>query len=91
MSCTSLHQTKSPIWSIDLASDEGPFQHRFGSDGDDILHTNGLFKMEEPGTPTLVRLLINNTAVNNQTVIHCNRHGAQATATIFILSRSLLV
>ena len=91
MSCTSLHQTKSPIWSIDLASEEGPFQHRFGSDGDDILHTNGLFKMEEPGTPTLVRLLINNTAVNNQTVIHCNRHGAQATATIFILSRSLLV
>ena len=63
--------------TIDLASDGLPVQYTLGSRGsDDVLHTNGLFKTEEPETPTLVRLLINNTVVNNQTVIYCNRHGA---------------
>ena len=65
---------------------------QFGSQGED-LNAHGLYKVEEPGTPTnIVRLLINNTAVNNQTVINCIRHqGAVATTILFVFSRSLFM
>ena len=88
MSCTSLDQTSPPIWSIDIASDGIVFPYQFGTPAADaVLHNGGLFKMVEPETPTAERLLINNTAVNNQTVISCNRHqGEFATTTLFVFS-----
>ena len=93
MSCTSLDQAKSPSWSIDIGSDGIMFHYQFGSqDGDAALHNAGLFRIVEPATITTERLLINNTAVNNQTMITCNRHqGAVATTTLFIFSRSLFM
>ena len=81
----------SPIWSIDIGSDGIMFPYQFGSQ-DAALHNAGLFRIAEPATPTTERLLINNTAVNNQTMITCNRHqGAVATTTLFVFSRSLFM
>ena len=90
LNCTALHETRSPIWQIDIANDTSMLQLQFGNRGED-LNARGLFKIEEPGAPTnTVRLLINNTAVNNQTVISCDRGvDAQATTTLFVFSRSL--
>ena len=88
MNCTAL-ETRSPIWLIDIASDDLmtiPIQ--FVNQRED-LNAAGLFQIVTPETPTTVGLLINNTAVNNQTVINCNRHGALATTTLFVFSRSL--
>ena len=93
MSCTSLDQTSPPIWSIDIASHGIVFPYQFGTPAADaVLHNSGLFKIVEPGTPTAERLLINNTAVNNQTMISCNRHqGQPAITTLFVYSRSLFM
>ena len=89
MNCTALNETRPPIWAIDIASDAVMLPLQFTSEDED-LNAHGLFQIEEPGTPsTTVRLLINNTAANNQTVINCNRRGALATTTIFVFSRSL--
>jgi hypothetical protein len=87
MNCTALEEMRSPIWAIDIASDDLTFPIQFTSHGED-LNAHGLFQIEEP---TTVRLLINNTAVNNQTVINCDRRGALATTTLFVFSRSLFV
>ena len=87
MNCTALDETKLPTWSIDIASDVVMFPLQFATQDED-LNAHGLFKIEEPGTPsTTVRLLINNTVVNNQTVIYCNRRGAVATTTLFVISK----
>jgi hypothetical protein len=87
MNCTALEEMRPPIWSIDIASDDLTFPIQFTSHGED-LNAHGLFQIEEPGIPsTTVRLLINNTAANNQTVINCDRRGAQATTTLFAFSR----
>ena len=86
MNCTTLDETKSPTWSIDIASDVVMFPLQFASQGED-LNAHGLFKIDDPGTPTMVRLLINNTEINNQTVINCNRRGALATTTLFVYSK----
>ena len=91
MNCTALNETRPPIWSIDIASDAVMLPLQFATEDDD-LDAHGLFKIEEPGTPiNTVRLLINNTAVNNQTVINCNRRGALATTTLFVFGRSLFL
>ena len=93
MNCTALNDTdiRLPIWSIGVASDDGMAQLQFGSQSQE-LNEAGLFKIDMiPGTPTTVGLLINNTVVNNQTVIYCNRRGAQTTTTLFVFSRSLLL
>jgi hypothetical protein len=66
---------------------------QFGTQREE-LNDDGLFEIEEPGTPTTtVRLLINNTAVNNQTVINCDRRapGEEATTTLSVFSRSLFM
>ena len=89
MNCTALDEFRSPSWSIDIASDAVTILLQFPGEGED-LNAHGLFQIEEPGTPSaIVRLLINNTAANNQTVINCNRRGALTTTTIFVFSRSL--
>jgi hypothetical protein len=91
MICTAVEGIRPPFWAIDRASDGVTIPSQFASEGED-LNAHGLFKIEEPGTPsTTVRLLINNTAVNNQTVISCNRRGAQATTTLSVFSRSLFM
>ena len=90
MNCTSLDESRLPSWSIDIANDAVTIPIQFTIEDTIDLNAYGLFKIEEPGTPsTTVRLLINNTAVNNQTVINCIRRGAQATTTLFVVSRSL--
>ena len=64
----------SPLWSINLANDSSKLQDQFSSRGTK-LNAHGLYELpqiETPGMPPTLRLLINNTAWNNQTVIYCS-------------------
>ena len=79
---------ESPNWSIDLASQPGEVQFQFtGRRGED-LNSHGLFEIVIPEMTTVRKLLINNTAINNQTVIYCDRYeanGAPSKTTLFVL------
>ena len=90
MNCTALDKAKSPIWSIDLASVPGRFQFRFDSQSSDHLNADGVFEILTPEMPSIRRLVINNTAVNNQTTIFCQRSlslGTLSTITLFVFSK----
>ena len=71
--CTT--NQSSPYWSIDLAAaDVGP--KSFTDVGDQItfLNENGLYELPQvniEGEPSTLRLLINDTEMNNQTVVKC--------------------
>ena len=68
--CTT--DSDNPFWSIDPAGDglETPLQF---STRREALNNEGLFNIEvsEGTVPPTLRLLINDTEVNNQTVIEC--------------------
>ena len=56
------------VWSIDLGNDSVSTQHQFGS-RQHILNAHGVYELtwiETPGTPLTLRLLINDTTLNNQ-------------------------
>ena len=89
--CTAVDESKIPIWAVDLISEPGAVQFQFGSRSDD-LNSHGVYELpqiETPGSgvPPTLRLLINNTAVNNQTVIYCDRRGAASTTTLFVFGK----
>ena len=75
---------ENPIWSIDLANDSVSTQQH-------ILNAHGVYELpriETPGMPPTLRLLINDTALNNQTEIFCTGESTSNHSTLFILGKS---
>ena len=82
INCTARADTTGPLfWTIDLAADSNNIQHQFAT-AKEQLNTYGVYQLIPPiETPLTLRLLINDTAINNQTEINFFR-GAQSTTTI---------
>ena len=85
ITCTTANSSFSPFWTVDLANDSST-QLQFSSKSDE-LNAHGVYElpqMEIPETNLItLRLLINNTAVNNQTVIHCDRGSDSIQTTLY--------
>ena len=72
--CTENSDFLLNIWSVDLGSDTSGIQYR---GGDRQLRDHGIYELpplNSSGMPSVLRLLINDTDVNNQTQIFCNMH-----------------
>ena len=81
--CRTDNMNLHPFWSIDLANDSlAPLQ--FSTRGEQ-LNNYGLYELETPGMPTVLTLLINDTARNNQTVINCSGDRTSSETTLFVL------
>ena len=83
MNCTL---TDSPFWSIDLAEDAVTVPLPFAARSS-LLNAHGLYELpqiETPGMPPTLRLLINDTARNNQTKITCTGTRESIETTLFI-------
>ena len=79
------------IWGIDLASDNSSFQYQFERRGQiEKLNAHGVYELPTIETPEMiiVRLLINDTAVNNQTKIVCSSE--QSTPILFVFRKSVI-
>ena len=73
LNCT-LASSSNPLWSVDLAGDSSPVRFQFNTHSA-ILNPRGVYELpsvvdHETGMITL-RLLINDTADNNLTLIDC--------------------
>ena len=80
---------EKPFWSIELANDSTSTQHQF-STRQSILNAHGVYELpqiETPGMPPSLRLLINDTEVNNQTEIHCTGETTSISSTLFIIGK----
>ena len=84
INCTATVGTADPpFWAIDLAADSSTtplqFTNRKGQ-----LNSHGVYELPRIETPLTLRLLINDTAINNQTEIRCEPGaGAETISTIF--------
>ena len=83
INCTAAVGTADPLfWGIDLAADSSNIQHQFAT-AKGKLNTYGVYELISLiETPLTLRLLINDTAINNQTEINCYDRGAQSTTTV---------
>ena len=89
INCTA--DSNSPFWAIDLANDSTSVQYQFGrSDQIEILNAHGIYELSRIETPEtiIMRLLINNTEVNNQTEIHCSDE--VSTLILFVFRKSII-
>jgi hypothetical protein len=84
INCTAVGE--HAFWSIDLANDSVSTQYQF-SNREEILNDHGVYELpriETPGMPATLRLMINDTAGNNQTEILCT-DGNNSIRTILFL------
>ena len=87
INCTA--DGEQTFWSIDLANDSVVTQHQFTTRRE-LLNAQGVYELpqiETPGMPPTLRLLINDTEVNNQTEILCNRENKSIHTTLFIIGK----
>ena len=80
---------EQPFWLIDLANDSVSTQHQFTTRRE-LLNAHGVYELpqiEIPGMPPTLRLLINDTKVNNQTEILCNGENKSIHSTLFITGK----
>ena len=95
--CTAGERNYTPFWSIDLANDGKSsflqFIDRNNQEGQ--LNSQSVYQlpqMETPGMPPTVRLMINDTVRNNQTMIQCDRSATTgSTTTLFVISKVLII
>jgi hypothetical protein len=80
INCIEIDTDDSPFWSINLATDSSTAHLQFTT-RKDRLNNHGVYELSQTETPLTLRLLINDTAINNQTEIICER-GAQSTTTV---------
>ena len=87
INCTTGDDT--PHWTIDLGNDSTTSQYQFSSRRKE-LNAHGVYELpwiESPGMPPTLRLLINDTTINNQTVIHCIGDNKSYSSTLFVAGR----
>ena len=81
INCTAAVGTSDPpFWAIDLAADLSTTRLQF-TNRKGQLNAHGVYELPRIETPLTLRLLINNTAINNQTEISCEP-GAETITTI---------
>jgi hypothetical protein len=80
INCIEIDTDDSPFWSINLATDSSTAHLQFTT-RKDRLNNHGVYELSQIETPLTLRLLINDTAINNQTEIICER-GAQSITTV---------
>ena len=81
INCTAaLGTTDPPFWAIDLAADLSTTRLQF-TNRKGQLNTHGVYELPPIETPLTLRLLINDTEINNQTEINCEP-GAETITTI---------
>ena len=90
MNCTASDVGDStPFWAADLSSDSKPIQFRAT---DSQFNANGLFELPPTGEPPTLRLLINDTSLNNQTGVYCNTGEEMALfTTLFVFGKLFTV
>ena len=94
MSCRADSTSPSFFWSIDLASDPSHVQFQFTTRGGMTLNADGVYQLPEETTSaniTTLVLLINNTAINNGTIIHCSRGTLSSMSTLLAFSKSTII
>jgi hypothetical protein len=93
--CTAGERSYSPSWLIDLANDTKSFSLQSNRNHEEQLNAHSVYQLpriETPGMPPTVRLLINDTVRNNGTNIQCDRSATSvSTATLFVLGKALLI
>ena len=89
INCTT--DSNNPFWSIDPAGDELNTPLQFTTRGEE-LNNEGLYDIEVSGgtVPPTLRLLINNTELNNQTVIECVGERVNLRTVIFLYGKLML-
>ena len=81
INCTAAVGTSDPpFWAIDLAADLSTTRLQF-TNRKGQLNAHGVYELPRIETPLTLRLLINDTAINNQTEISCEP-GAETITTI---------
>jgi hypothetical protein len=84
INCTAATDTTDPpFWAIDLAADSSDALLQFAT-GKGRLNAHGVYELPPIETPLTLRLLINDTANNNQTEIICD-NGAQSITTVLYM------
>ena len=89
ITCTADGHGEQPFWSVGLANESVSTHHQF-STRQGLLNAHGVYELppiETQGIPHTLRLLINNTDVNNQTEILCTGHDKSIHTTLFIISK----
>ena len=86
INCTT--DSNNPFWSINPAEDELDTFLQFFTRGE-VLNDEGLYDIEVSGgtVPPTLRLLINDTEVNNQTKIECIGRAVTNTTVIFLYGK----
>ena len=83
INCTAAIDT--PFWAIDLATDSSEAQLQFSTSVTikGWLNAHGVYELPRIEAPLTLKLLVNDTAINNQTKIVCDRGaGAQSFTTV---------
>ena len=89
INCTASKDTAyPPIWAIDLAADSSTAQLQF-SNAKGRLNARGVYELPRIEIPLTLRLLINDTAINNQTEINCDRGAQSITTILFVFGESV--
>ena len=84
INCTT--DSDSPFWAIDLPGDQLTTPFQFATRGK-VLNDYGLYELPRigtPGMPPTLRLLVNDTEINNQTVIECVGENVARQTTVYL-------
>ena len=87
MTCRADRNSPTIFWSIDLAIDTSTVQYQFPN-GATTLNNAGVYELPREKNAITLGLLINDTAKNNGTVIHCNRG---LMSTLLVLGKSSIL
>lgn len=89
INCKLLTYSSTPLWSIDLGSDQSVSQLQFGSRTYQ-LNANGVYELpsvETKGMPLTIRLLINDTSMTNKTKVICNGGDEESITTLYVYGK----
>ena len=93
MTCRTDRNSPTIFWSIDLANDPSTVQYQFPN-GATNLNNAGVYTLpvEEETSENAITLglLINDTAKNNGTVIHCSHGTLLLMSTLLVLGKSTI-
>ena len=89
INCTAQETSYTPFWLINLAGDTKNAFLQFTQRGE--LNAHGVYELPQvdiPGMASTVRLLINDTERNNQTVMQCDQSATETSiTTLFVFGK----